>query len=125
MMAADAALSIGEKFVDAASREVLSCDYQPGVYRRNKKTGSKEFVPNPHFPRGVHIGFPAWFVATVGIGAAIVILQAMGKTLSGLGLSRKEKNVWDQWGEQAMSFISPPNAIAKGWKTIMEGIPTV
>ena len=94
------AVSIGGQIAKGLGEPMISFVVQPGRYKypNRKRTaggkvkmGKRVFVPSPHFPGGIRISFPAWFVATVGIAVIIYGVGGIQKILSGERLNKQEE----------------------------------
>jgi len=85
----------------AATFPVIRVRVQPGHYRRDKKSHVRTFVPNPMYPDGVSLSFPAWLVLIVGLEVMSYGMTGLTKLMSGLGVSKKEHSalglIADKW----------------------------
>ena len=119
--AVEGVTGLGNMIAKGLSEPMIRIKIQPGRYKypnrkklKNGKVqmGKRKFVPNPMYPEGFQISFPAWFVATVGIGVVIYAVGGIENILSGGKPSKKEKSavdtIFDVW-----SYTSPVGIAGK------------
>jgi len=81
LMAAGAAVDVAKKIGEQASVTLIDFIYQPLV--KSGRGKSKKMIPDPHYPHGIRIALPAWFVGAVlalgGVALLSFLINALMK----------------------------------------------
>jgi hypothetical protein len=101
---AKAVTGLGQMVAGAVTHPVLHFNYIPGRMKGRGK--ARHFEPNPHYPTGVDISFPAWFSLFLALGTLATAAGGLGKIFDRLGLTKEEKSALEQVEELVESVSS-------------------